>query len=304
VVHGLWQYQGYATWRALRGRFPPYFVFTHGMLDPWFKRQYPLKHLKKWLYWPWGEYRVLRDARGVLFTCEEEARQAPRSFWLYRARPLVVGFGIAPPDGDPAVEIDAFHRAFPGLKDKEILLFLGRIHPKKGCDLLIEAFARAAAGSPSLHLVMAGPDGAGWQAELVRLAADRGVADRVTWTGMIDGDVKWGALRAASAFVLPSHQENFGVAVVEAMACGTPVLISDKVNIWREIVADRAGLAAPDTLAGTHQLLTDWAALAPAERALMKGRAQAASRERFGIASTVRRLVNAIVPPQAGIDIG
>ena len=65
---------------------PAYFVFTHGMLDPWFKRTYPLKHLKKWLYWPWAEYRVLRDAQAVLFTCEEERILARQSFWLYKCK--------------------------------------------------------------------------------------------------------------------------------------------------------------------------------------------------------------------------
>ncbi len=64
IVNGLWQYHGFAVWRALRGTSTPYVVYTHGMLDPWFKRTFPLKHLKKWLYWPWAEYRVLRDAHG------------------------------------------------------------------------------------------------------------------------------------------------------------------------------------------------------------------------------------------------
>ena len=84
VVSGLWQFHGLGVWLALRRAGVPYFVFPHGMLDPWFKRAYPLKHLKKWLYWPWAEYRVLRDARAVLFTCEEERRLARESFWLYR----------------------------------------------------------------------------------------------------------------------------------------------------------------------------------------------------------------------------
>ncbi|MBA3924632.1 MAG: transferase, partial [Nostocaceae cyanobacterium] len=77
IVHGIWQYSSFGTWIALnslhkQGNYVPYFVYTHGMLDPWFKRTYPLKHLKKLLYWPWAEYRVLRDAQAVLFTCEEE----------------------------------------------------------------------------------------------------------------------------------------------------------------------------------------------------------------------------------------
>ena len=86
VVNGLWQYLSFAAWRRFSGSPIPYYVFPHGMLDPWFKETFPLKHLKKWLYWPWADYRVLRDATAVIFTSEEERLQAGKSFWLYRCR--------------------------------------------------------------------------------------------------------------------------------------------------------------------------------------------------------------------------
>ena len=113
IVNGLWTYNSFGTWRALRGGHTPYMVFTHGMLDPWFKRQYPLKHLKKWLYWPWAEYRVLRDASAVLFTCEEERRLARESFCLYRCNEAIAGLGIASPEGDPSEQQQDFFRHFP-----------------------------------------------------------------------------------------------------------------------------------------------------------------------------------------------
>ena len=102
IVNGIWQFHSFATWRALRNSSTPYVLFTHGMLDPWFKKQYPLKHLKKWMYWPWAEYRVLRDAQAVLFTCEEERVLARQSFWLYRCNEVVVNFGTPEPTGEPA----------------------------------------------------------------------------------------------------------------------------------------------------------------------------------------------------------
>jgi glycosyltransferase involved in cell wall biosynthesis len=229
IVNGLWQYHGYAAWRALHRSSTPYFVFTHGMLDPWFRHRYPLKHMKKWLYWPWAEYRVLRDARAVLFTCDEERLRARDSFGLYNVNELVVSYGTPGPTGDAATKRESFLRSFPELRDKRLLLYLGRINPKKGCDLLIEAFAAITHIDASLHLVMAGPDDVGLQAVLARRAAQLGL-NNITWTGMLQGDLKWGALHAAEAFVLPSHQENFGIAVAESLACHTPVLIS---NRWR-----------------------------------------------------------------------
>ena len=294
IVHGLWQWGGYATWKALRHTSTPYFVYPHGMLDPWFKQTYPLKHLKKSLYWPWGEFRVLRDARAVCFTCEEERVLARQSFRLYRAREAVVNLGTSAPPADADAQREAFFARFPMLCGKRIALFLSRIHVKKGADLLIEAFARVAGRDPDLHLVMAGPDQQGLQAELQNQARQLGIAARVTWTGMLEGELKWGAFRAASVFALPSHQENFGIVVAEALACGVPVLISDKVNIWREIAADRAGWVAPDTIEGTRSNLQSWLATPADELEAMRSRAVECFEQRFEIGGAARSLLSVI----------
>lgn len=292
VVNGLWQYQGLGTWRALKDMPVPYFVFCHGMLDPWFKKTYPLKHLKKWLYWLWGEYRVLRDAQAVFFTCEEERLLARQSFWLYKAREKVVAYGAASPPPAGVGTRDSFLQAFPVLRGKRLVLFLGRIQEKKGCNLLIEAFARVAATEPDLHLVMAGPDETGWVAQLNALAQRLGVADRITWTGTLLGDQKWGAFFASEVFALTSHQENFGIAVAEALACGLPVLISDKVNIWREIEKDGAGLVAPDTVDGSVSLLARWLAMTPDARARMREQAVQTYTTRFTDQAMARSLLD------------
>ena len=281
IIHGLWQYHALATWRALRGIGIPYFVYPHGMLDPWFKHNYPLKHLKKWAYWPWADYRVLRDARAVLFTSEQERRLARQSFWLYQAQELVVGYGTSAPPSDAERQRQLFMERFPQLAGKRLLLFLSRIHPKKGPDLLIEAFAALAASDAKLHLVIAGPDQLGWQAALQQRAAGLGIADRLSWPGMLSGDLKWGAFRSAELFCLPSHQENFGIVVAEALACGLPVAIAKSVNIASEVSATGAGLVHEDTVAGTKSALMQWLALGPPDRALMGQRATSLFRERF-----------------------
>ena len=271
VVNGLWQYHGLAARQACKGRVP-YAVFTHGMLDPWFKRKYPLKHLKKWPYWALVEYRLLRDATRVLFTSEAEQRLAAESFWLHRWKGEVVPYGTPGPSGDAQAMKQAFWTICPALKDRRFLVFLGRIHRKKGCDLLIEAFARVASDDPDLQLLVGGPDQVGWAKELQALAARLGVAERVHWPGMLTGDAKWGALYASEAFILPSHQENFGISVAEALACGRAVLISDQINIHAEIAKDGAAFVDTDTLDGTERLMRRWLALSADERAQM-GRA-------------------------------
>ena len=169
LVHCIWQFQSFGTWLVARRNSLPYFVFVHGALDPWFKQAYPLKHIKKWLYWPWAEYRVLRDAEAVLFTCDEERILARQSFCLYKAREEIVDNVIPDPGGDPHEQRKRFFRSYPALCNKRLLLFLSRIHQKKGCDLLVEAFAKVAARDPSWHLVMAGPDQEGWQQKLMGL---------------------------------------------------------------------------------------------------------------------------------------
>lgn len=300
IVNGIWQYHSYATWQALTRLNRPYAVFTHGMLDPWFKRAYPLKHLKKWFYWPWAEYRVLRDAAAVLFTCEEERLLARDSFWLYRAREQVVTYGTRPPPTDGAALAERFLQAQPHLRGKRFLLFLGRIQEKKGCDLLIDAFAHVATEEPDLHLVMAGPDQTGWMGLLQAQAALRGMSHRIHWPGMLQGDVKWGAFYAAEAFVLPSHQENFGIAVAEALGCGLPVLISNKVNIWREIECAGAGLVADDTVDGTRTLLARWLALDDTSRLAMAQAARRLFTERFTVNAMADSLLRIIQSHQSG----
>jgi glycosyltransferase involved in cell wall biosynthesis len=329
VIEGLWQYHSWGAWRALRKSKTPYLVFTHGMLDPWFKRTFPLKHLKKWLYWPWADYRVLRDAAAVLFTCEEERRLARDSFWLYRAREVVVKFGtlgVPEPTKDYA---SGFLAKRPELNGFRRFVFLGRVHPKKSPDIIIRTIARlkekgywieqgarseelrakgyervakssepraggseliaqgseliahAAERRHGMKLIMAGPADGDYAAELQALARQLGVEESIVWTGMITGDDKWGALQCGEAFVLPSHQENFGIAVAESLSVGVPVLISKSVNIWADIVADGAGTADDDTVEGFERQVIAWLKMSSDDVAVMRRKARACFDKRY-----------------------
>ena len=290
LIHGLWQYQSLATWRALRHAGVPYFVYPHGMLDPWFKRSYPFKHFKKCCYWPWADFRVLRDASAVLFTTDQERLLARKSFRPYEAREVVVGYGTSSPSSNKDYQLSFFLNHFPHLRGKRIFLFLSRIHPKKGVDILIKAFADVVATDPGLHLVIAGPDHLGMQAALHQLAVSLGVADHITWPGMLCGDLKWGAFRSAELFCLPSHQENFGIAVAEALACGLPVAISDPVNISADVSAAGAGIIHADTY-GTTTALRQWIAMSTSDKRAMALRSRMLFLKQFDFGTVAKNLL-------------
>ena len=289
VIHGLWQHHSYGTYRVVVGR-KPYVVFPHGMLDPYFKRAFPLKHVKKQVYWLAREYRVLRDSRAVCFTTPIERDTAQQTFWPQRWNPVVVSFGTLEPVGDPAVQREAFLNLFPGLRGRRFFLFLSRIHRKKGCDLILEAFGRLAETCTDLDVVIAGPDPEGLRPQLQARARVLGIEQRVHWTGMLAGEQKWGAFHAALAFVLPSHQENFGIAAVEALACGVPLLISDKVNIWPDILQDKAGIVNPDTAEGTFQSMVALLGMKPEERRKMVENGVTCFRTRYEMRRTAQAL--------------
>jgi glycosyltransferase involved in cell wall biosynthesis len=299
VVNGIWNFNSFGTWLGLHKPNVPYFVFTHGMLDPWFKHRYPLKHLKKLLYWPWGGYPVLRDAHAVFFTCEEERVLARESFWLYDCHEFVLRYGTAglpwPPETGPKEEFLAAH---PSLRGKRLFTFLGRVHPKKGPDLLIKAVAalieRGIWDRGTMRVVMAGPVNGAYAATLRHLIERLGVQDVFYWTDMLLGSQKWGVLQASEVMVLPSHQENFGLVVAESLSTGTPVLLAKGVNIWRDIVDDCSGLADEDTAKGCERILKQWIELRPDEQAAMGLRARACYETRYTAESAANTFVAAL----------
>jgi glycosyltransferase involved in cell wall biosynthesis len=303
ILNGLWQYQSYALWKAASRIRSPYFIFPHGMLDPWFQKisVRPLKTMRNWMVWKLVQHRVVSHASALLFTCEEERRLARLPFRPYQPkREEVVGLGLPQsPAYQPKMKT-AFAEKCPGLDGQSYYLFLGRIHEKKGVDALIKAYAalaRRAENSPLPRLVVAGPGlQTSYGQKMRTLASEICPAHSVFWPGMLAGDAKWGALYHCEVSVLPSHQENFGISVVEALACGRPVLISDQVNIWREIKAAGAALVQPDSVAGTTQLLADWAGLAPDARAAMSARAKSCFQNFFSIESATRKLMATITP--------
>ena len=293
ICNGIWQFTSYATSKVAKSKNIPYYIFTHGMLDPWFNKAYPLKHLKKWVYWLLIEYRVIRDANKILFTCDEERLLARKSFFPYQCNEVIAHYGIAgaPPDSRHLCEY--FLTKNPELRGKRLILFLSRIHEKKGCDLLIKAFSEAAQTEPDLHLIMAGPeDSDRLKLKLTAQANKLGISDHISWIGMISGDEKWGAFYAAEVFCLPSHQENFGIVVAEALSCSKPVLISNKINIFKEIEAYGAGFVNEDTFDGTYQGLKQWLATTTEMKQQMQLAAFNCFKELFFIAKVIKTMTS------------
>jgi glycosyltransferase involved in cell wall biosynthesis len=305
ILHGIWLYPGLALRRAALRCDRPYFVFPHGMLDPWFQRDADrrLKALRNWIYWQLVEHGVIRDAQGLLFTCEVEKGLARHTFRPYKPRAEIsVGYGVSePPVRTERMKAEFFKRCAGLAPNRSYFLFLGRIHPKKGVDLLIQAFANIFVENKTLasddlpQLVIAGStEDSDYGLKVQKLATELCPPNCVLWPGMLQGEAKWGAIYGSEAFILPSHQENFGIAVAEALVCGVPVLISDKVNIWPEIDANRAGYVEPDTLVGTEALLQRWLRLDHQQKSEMRTNARRCFLEKFELGKAAESLIRAL----------
>ena len=257
IAHGLWQWPGFFAYKLKKEKGIPYIIFPHGMLDPWFKKTYRLKHLKKQIYWWLRQRKVLSKAKAVCFTTEEERRLAQTTFWPYHVNELVTGLGVSDPLVPESASNDLFTEKFPEVLGKKILLYMGRIHPKKGLDILLKAFAKYM--EKNHLLVIAGPiDRSEGYVQMLRNISQH-LGNKVLWTDMLEGDLKWGALRAADGLILPSHQENYGMVVAEACSVGAPVFITNKVSLYQEILQYDAGFVEKDTVEGIEKLIGTWA---------------------------------------------
>ncbi|WP_240485915.1 glycosyltransferase [Anditalea andensis] len=295
IIHGLWQFHSYAVHKAIiqlkktgADNIPKIYIMPHGMLDPYSLKSNGkvIKALRKWVYWNIIEAFSVNDADGVLFTCQEELMLARITYKSYHPKiEINVGYGIEEPPSEHYALTDAFFTKCPGLKGEPYLLFLSRIHEKKGVDILIKAYQQLALNRKLPKLVLAGPGINTHYGHKIRelIKSNPRTASDIYIPGMLVDEEKWGAFYGCEAFILPSHQENFGIAVVEALACGKPVLISDQVNIWREIKHFGGGIVAPDSLTGVISLLNTWTGLGEAEKSKMKKKARMSYLKRFSI---------------------
>jgi glycosyltransferase involved in cell wall biosynthesis len=328
VVHGIWLYHSYAVNKAakqlrqarlknseINSPLPKITIMPHGMLDPYFQ-QAPgrrIKAVRNAIYWRFIEHQAVNAADSQFFACEQERQLARQAFPSYSPRrEVVAGLGIAEPPPHCAEMSAAFLTACPAIGKSSYLLFLGRIDRKKGLDLLLRAYAAVAREYSEIQgininrecatcslpkLVIAGPcvDEAYKTYLLNLMNKDVLLRTSVLFTGMLTSYRKWGALYGCEALVLPSHQENFGISVVEALACSKPVLISTKVNIWREIIEGGAGIAAFDSLQGITELIASWVTTPDRRRSAMSQAAVDVFRSHFTTAQVAGRMLNVML---------
>jgi len=238
-IHALFSYAALPAALLAHRAGVPYIVRPLGTLNRWgmMHRRPGLKQVSFRLI----ETPILRDASLIHFTSEQERSEAMdldiRTPSVVIPNPL--------PSSSSACPRGQFREQYPQLTNRTILLFLSRFDRKKGLDLLIDAFVKVRAKAPDVALVLAGGGDPSLIAELRAHAERLGVASDIFWPGFLDGPEKWAAFADADLFVLPSYSENFGIAVVEAMAAGLPVVVSDQVGIHCEIASAQAGAVVP-----------------------------------------------------------
>jgi glycosyltransferase involved in cell wall biosynthesis len=301
-LHGLWQGHTRRGARAARRYGVPYLIAAHGMAEPWAMRH---KALRKRVYTALVERRNLRRASCLHALSRPEVGHlralAPRT-------PVcLVPNGVdlaALEDLPPRAELEALH---PELRGKSLLLFLSRLHVKKGLDLLAEAMGTLAPNRPELHLILAGNDDGARAPFLARMEA-LGLADRVTYLGHVAGESARRAWGAADAFVLPSYSEGFSMAILEALACRLPVVITSACH-FPELEAAQGGIVVePDREAVTHGL-ADLLDATAAQRADLGRRGRRLVEERYSwdrqgerLAEVYRWLAGGGTPPEAVVE--
>jgi glycosyltransferase involved in cell wall biosynthesis len=202
----------------------PYIVTPHGMLEPW---ALSYKALKKKIYFNLLEKPSLQQASAIHLVASSEINNV-KLLGLDRA--VVIPNGIHTQEFQQLPEPEIFYDRFPQTKNKSSILFLGRIDPKKGLDLLAPAFAIAQQKFPDACLIVAGPDSTGFLATAQNYFADAGCLDNVIFTGMLTGSLKLAALAAADIYISPSYSEGFSISILEGMASGLPCIMTTGCN--------------------------------------------------------------------------
>ena len=288
IVHGIWGFYSLISRILLKKK---YFVFTHGALDPFFTINL-IKRIKKQIYWFLIEKRNLLSAKSLLLTTDQEKRLLNKTFVnTHNINKEVIGYGIIKTQFNKKKTTNLFFKKFPNLKNKSFLLYLGRFHEKKGCEILIKALKKLKKENININILLAGPNNE-YKKKIMALSENLNLKDNIFWSDIIIGDLKWGAITISSAMVLPSHGENFGVSLAESMSCSKPVLTTFKVNIYKEILKYKAGLVSKNNINEFSKILKKFYFLNKKQTQQMSVNSLNCFNENFNLISTNNKLAN------------
>lgn len=272
-IHAVFNHSSIATAHISHKNGVPYIVRPLGTLDPWSMTQ---KSLRKRLFWQISGKGIMDNAAAVHYTSEAEKNATESSLGLNHGKVIPLGVESMSSTGKPAGD--------------PYVLVLSRLHPKKGLDVLIDAFL-SLLETPQFaewRLVLAGDGPVEYVSTLKAKASSS--KDKIVFAGWVDGDEKNALLSGASLLVLPSYQENFGLCVMEAMAQSVPVLVSPNVNLAAEIAAANAGWIAPIDQAALVKTLAE--ALADKDELVRRGRAGLQLSLRYSWENSARALAD------------
>lgn len=237
-IHAVWNYPtAVATYYCMKYDIP-YIIAPRGTLYPETIRKY---YWKKLPYYYLLAKRFMESAAAIHYTTHDELEKCHKSLG-FKNKAMVIPNGIDVSEYNNLPGRDVLEERYPVLKGKKVILFLGRLNWKKGLDILIKAYSKLTESRDDLHLLIVGNDNGGYKKRVMSWINGCGIDHKVTFTGMLKGSDKLAVLAGSDIFVLPSYSENFGMAVVEAMASGLPVVISNKVGIYREVEKHKAGV--------------------------------------------------------------
>lgn len=285
--HGLWMFPNWYARQAALNAAIPLVIKPCGMLESWSLGR---SRSKKFLAWHLFERINLQSAK--LFHATSEAEAASIRALGLRQPIAIVPNGIDIPDLGCRPNRSLLEERFPELRGRRWLLFMSRIHPKKGIEELIQAWQSIHKQFVDWQLILAGPDLDGYEMTLRQMVADGGLGECVTFTGMLTGDDKFCALGNADLFVLPTHSENFGIAVAEALAHGCPV-ITTKAAPWQDLQTHNCGWWIDDDVNVLSVTLVEAIQLMEQERRVIGNRGRQLMEKKYSWDNVAEQMTNA-----------